>query len=119
MTTPYIRSLLYPGLVRLRVTPDEPTEGPPAIVERAPGSGRPHTDMTVAKVRHLIETTALSYKQIAAKTGVSRYSICCWTRDGKWVRPLDAPRASDQVPTHGASRRLKLRKLADRLQTVA
>jgi transcriptional regulator with XRE-family HTH domain len=118
MVTPYILQQLNSGIVRLRVTPDEPAEGPPAIAQR-PGSRGPHTDMTVAKVRHLIEHTALSYREIAAKTGVSRYSIYCWTRDGKWVRPLDAPRASDLVPTHRASRRLKLRKLADRLQTLA
>jgi hypothetical protein len=119
MVTPYIRSQLSSGLVRLRVTPDESDEGPPAIAERPRGSRGPHTDLTVAKVRHLIEHTALSYKEIAAKTGVSRYSIHCWKRDGKWVRPLDAPRASDRVPTYRASRRLKLRKLADQLQTLA
>jgi hypothetical protein len=110
---------VYPEIVRLRVTPDEPAEGPPAITQRPPGSRGPHTDMTVAKVRHLIEHTALAYREIAAKTGVSRYSIYCWTRDGKWVRPLDAPRSSDRVPTYRASRRLKLRKLAGRLQTLA
>lgn len=119
MVTPYIRSQLYPEIFRLRVTPDEPAEGPPAIAQRAPGSRGPHSDMTVAKVRHLIENTALSYKEIAGRTGVSRYSIYCWTRDGKWVRPFDAPRASDRVPAHRASRRLKLRKLADQLQTIA
>jgi hypothetical protein len=120
MVTPYIRSQLNSGIVRLRVTPDEPAEGPPAIIEqRPPGARGPHSDMTVAKVRHLIENTALSYREIRARTGVSRYSICCWTRDGKWVRPLDAPRASDRVPTYRASRRLKLRKLADQLQTLA
>jgi hypothetical protein len=120
MVTPYILSQLSSGLVRLRVTPDEPAEGPPAITEAPPrGPGRPHSDMAVAKVRHLIENTALSYREITARTGVSRYSIYCWTRDGKWVRPLDAPRASDRVPTYRASRRLKLRKLADRLQTLA
>jgi hypothetical protein len=119
MVTPYIRSRLNTGLVRLRVTPDEPAEGPPAIAQRAPGSRGPHSDMTVAKVRHLIENTPLSYKKIAARTGVSRYSIYCWTRDGKWVRPLDAPRASDRVPMYRASRRLKLRKLADQLQAIA
>jgi transposase len=119
MVTPYIRSQLNSGIVRLRVTPDEPAEGPPAIAQRPPGSRGPHSDMTVAKVRHLIENTALSYREIAARTGVSRYSIYCWTRDGKWVRPLDAPRASDRVPTYRASRRLKLRKLADGLQTLA
>jgi hypothetical protein len=119
MPLPYIASQLYPPIVRLRVTPDEPAEGPPAITQRPPGSRGPHTDITVAKVRHLIEHTALAYRQIAAKTGVSRYSISCWTRDGKWVRPLDAPRSSDTVPTYRASRRLRLRELAGRLQTLA
>jgi hypothetical protein len=112
----------YPdsGLVRLRVTPDEPAEGPPAIVEQRPrGSRRPHTDMAVAKVRNLIERTDLTYSEITAKTGVGRASICRWARDGKWLRPPHAPRATDLVPTLRAGRRLKLRKLAGRLQALA
>jgi hypothetical protein len=111
---------VYPEIVRLRVTPDEPIEGPPAIIaQRPPGSRRPHTDMTVAKVRHLIEHTALTTRQIQAKTGVVSSTISVWARDGKWVRPLDAPRASDRVPTYRASRRVKLRKLAGRLEALA
>jgi transcriptional regulator with XRE-family HTH domain len=120
MPTPYIRSQLSSGLVRLRVTPDEPTEGPPAIVAQRPrGSRRPHTDMAVAKVRHLIEQTDLTYSEIAKKTGVGRASICRWTRDGKWRRPPFAPRATDLVPSLRAGARLKLRKLAGRLQALA
>jgi hypothetical protein len=108
------------GLVRLRVTPDEPAEGPPAIQGYRPrGSRRPHTDLAVAKVRHLIEQTALTYSEIAANTGVGRASICRWARDGAWQRPLDAPRATDCVPTLRAGRRLKLRKLAERLHLLA
>ncbi len=108
------------GLVRLRVTPDEPTEGPPAIVAQRPhGSRRPHTDMAVAKVRHLIEQTDLTYSEIAKKTGVGRASICRWARDGKWQRPPYAPRATDLVPSLRAGQRLKLRKLAGRLQALA
>jgi hypothetical protein len=107
-------------IVRLRVTPDEPTEGPPAIAGARPrGSRRPHTDMAVAKVRHLIEQTALTYSQIAAKTGVGRVSICRWARDGGWQRPVDAPRATDHVPTARSGQRLKLRKLAERLRLLA
>jgi transcriptional regulator with XRE-family HTH domain len=75
--------------------------------------------MTVAKVRHLVEHTDLSYRQIKAKTGVDNGTISRWARDGGWVRPPYAPRAPDSVPTYRASRRLKLRKLADRLQTLA
>jgi hypothetical protein len=116
----YPRSLFSPDLVRLRVTPDPPEEGPPAIDGHRPrGSRRPHTDQVVAKVRHLIEQTPLTYSQIAAKTGVGRASICRWARDGAWVRPLDAPRATDRVPTARAGQRLKLRKLAERLRLLA
>jgi hypothetical protein len=32
----YILQQLYPDIVRLRVTPDEPAEGPPAIAEARP-----------------------------------------------------------------------------------
>jgi hypothetical protein len=120
MVTPYIRSQLYPGLVRLRVTPDEPAEGPPAIVERRPrGSRRPHTDLTVAKVRHLFEHTDLTHRQIAAKTGIHPTSITHWARDGAWQRPPHAPRAPHMVPDWRAGRSLKLRKLAARLQALA
>ena len=55
---------------------------------RRRGSRRPHTDATVAAVRRLIEQTALTYAEIAARTGVARASICRWTRDGGWQRPL-------------------------------
>jgi hypothetical protein len=107
-------------IVRLCVRPDEPADEPPPITqERPPGSRWPHTDMKVAEVRDLIENTALTYGQIRAETGVSLCSISRWARDGEWVRPLNAPRASDRVPTHRASRKLRLRKLAGRLQVLA
>ena len=108
-------------IVRLGgVTPEKPADGPPAMMRaRPPGSRRPHTDMTYAGVRELIERTALTYAQIQAQTGVDSSTISVWTRDGKWARPLDAPRASDRVPTVRAGRRLKLRKLASRLQWMA
>jgi transcriptional regulator with XRE-family HTH domain len=103
-----------------RTTLDESAEEPaPVTRERPPGSRRPHTDMTYAKVRELIEHTALTYEQIGAQTGVCSGTISNWTRDGKWARPLDAPRASDRLPTVRAGRRLKLRKLASRLQWMA
>jgi hypothetical protein len=108
------------GLIRIRVTPDEPAEGPRAIQGHRPrGSRRPHTDLVVAKVRHLIEQTPLTYDAIAAKTGVGRASISRWARDGAWVRPLDAPRATDRVPTARAGQRLKVRQLAERLRILA
>jgi transcriptional regulator with XRE-family HTH domain len=108
------------SVFRLRVMPDEPAEGPPAITEQRPrGSRRPHTDMVISKVRHLIEHTELSYQQIAAKTGVHRSSISLWARDGGWQRPPTAPRALGMASSWRASPRLKLRKLAIRLEALA
>src|ERR1041385_2187013 len=125
--TAYIRDRLYTPIVRLRVTPDEPeglppatpAQRPPATARPRPGRARRHSDMTVATVRHLFEQTDLPLKQIVAKTGVSMPSIRFWARDGGWHRPPDAPIATVRVPDWRASRKLRLRKLALRLQAQA
>jgi hypothetical protein len=118
--TPYIRSQLYTPVYRIGVTPDEPEQGPPAIVEQRPrGSRRPHTGATVAKVRHLFEHTDLTYAEIAAQTGVTPGIITHWKRDGGWRRPAHAPRATGSVPDWRAGRKLKLRRLATRLHAQA
>jgi sirohydrochlorin ferrochelatase len=114
---------LYTDFVEpvVRLSPYAPLdEHPDAIVAQRPrGSRRPHTDALVARVRHYIEQTTLTYGEIATKTGVGRASICRWTRDHGWKRPLFAPRATDTVPSPRASQKLKLRKLAERLRDLA
>ena len=126
--------LLYPfrrTIERLSLFADDPgtvaaprprglPDGPAAIAgPRRRGPGRPHSDATVAAVRRLIEQSTLTYREIAAKTGVPRRSFGRWARDGGWQRPLFAPRATDMVPTARAGRKLKLRLLAERLRTLA
>ena len=101
---------------RIGVRPDQPDA---VVGPRKRGSRRPHTDATVAGVRALVEESVLTYSEIAAKTGVARASICRWTRDGQWKRPLFAPRATDTVPSHRASARLKARTLHARLAALA
>jgi hypothetical protein len=86
---------------------------------RPRGTRRPHTDAAVAAVRRLIEDTALTYGEIAKRTGVGRASICRWTREGGWQRPAFAPRATNTVPTARAGARLRLRTLAARLAALA
>lgn len=114
-----------PPIHRLRIRPDEPKPGDqPAVTSERPrtegkASRRPHTDTRVAAVKSLIERTTLTYSDISQKTGVGRASISRWARDGGWIRPLDAPRATDRMPTERASRKLKQRKLAGRLHALA
>jgi hypothetical protein len=116
MRLPYRSVFDAPSITRLRVTPDDPQ----AIVGPRPrGSRRPHTDASVAQVRALIEQTTLTYSQIAAKTGIGRASICRWTRDQNWQRPVFAPRATDTIPTARASAHLRRRTLAARLSALA
>ena len=111
-----MRPPFSPSILRLGVRPDQPGA---VVASRPRGSRRPHMDVTVASVRHLIEQTTLTYTEIAARTGVGRASICRWTRDGGWQRPVFAPRATDTVPSARASARLKMRTLAARLHALA
>jgi hypothetical protein len=70
-------------------------------------------------VSRLIEQTTLTYGEIAARTNVGRASICRWTRDFGWVRPVFAPRATDTIPRPRALQKRKLRMLAERLRALA
>jgi hypothetical protein len=109
-----------PILTRLRIKPDEPAEGPPAIDGPRPkGKRRIHTDLTVAKVRHLVETTGLSYREIGLRVGIPHSNITGWKRDHGWIRPPFAPRPWDLIPTARHGRRQKLRTLAERLRALA
>jgi hypothetical protein len=111
-----MRHPFLPEIRRVRVLPVKPD----AVVDsRTKGSRRPHSDARVAGVRNLIEQTELTYSEIAARTGVGRASICRWTRDFGWRRPVFAPRATDTVPTRRAGQKLKLRLLAERLRLLA
>jgi len=107
-----MRPPYYLSIARIGVRPDEPRA---VIGPRKRGSRRPHTYVTVAAVRGLVEGSVLTYAEIAAKTGVACASICRWTRDGGWKRPLFAPRATDSVPSARAGARLKARTLHARL----
>ena len=46
-------------------------------------------------------------------------SICRWTRDGGWQRPVFAPRATDTVPAPARGQEPKLRLLTERLYALA
>ncbi|MET0671245.1 MAG: hypothetical protein ABWY66_14720 [Xanthobacteraceae bacterium] len=108
--------LFHQSIARIGVRPDRPDA---VVGPRQRGSRRPHTDAAVAAVRDLVEQTVLTYGGIAARTGVGRASICRWTRDCAWQRPLFAPRATDTVPSARAGARLKLRTLFARLAALA
>jgi hypothetical protein len=86
---------------------------------RPKGCKRPHTNAKVAEVRRLMEQTTLTYKQIAATSGVGLGTVVRWKRDQGWQRNPFAPRATDTVPTARASRKLKLRMLGAKLHQLA
>ena len=71
------------------------------------------------QVRRLVETTLLTNREIAKRTGVPETNIRRWTDNGQWARPLFAPRSTDTVPTWRAGRRRRRRMLAARLDAVA
>ena len=114
-----MRPRLFPPspIARISIPPDH--DDPNAVTVRPRGSRQPHSDATFAKVRRLIEESALSYGEIRARTGVSHASICRWTRDHGWTRPPFAPRANDLMPTPRASAQLRRRTLAARLDALA
>ncbi len=120
LSTPLV-PLFRPAPVRLRDLLTEPgaVSAPRPKGRNGEASRRPYTDATVARVRRLIEETALNYDDIAAKTGVGRASISRWTRDHGWQRHPFAPRATDTIPRVRAGQKLKLRLLAERLHKLA
>ena len=124
---PYPLVPLFAPQFRVLDSPTEPlrvatflVDGPPPVPGgRRKGSKQLHTNATVATVRRLIEQTPMTYKQIAAKTGVSAGTVGVWTRENGWPRHPFAPIATDTVPTVRAGRRLKLRMLGHRLHELA
>src|SRR5689334_5760309 len=109
MRNPYFQTAI--SRLGMRRDSDEPN----AVVGRRYGPRQPHTAATYATVRHLFEHTTLTYRQIAARTGVSQGSISNGAHDGEWKRPLFAPRSNDAVPTARARMKLRRRGLAARL----
>lgn len=85
-------------IVRLRV--------PPRRTGRR--SGFPYPDCVVRQVRALWETTRLTVRVIADRTGVSTGTVTRWAHAGVWRRPPGAPRAWDDRP--GARRRADVRR---------
>ncbi len=115
-----------PPIHRLRITPDEPAKGstvagPLAVPAsaRPKGTRRPHPDSSVRAVRHLVETTTLTFAQIQARTGVSRATITLWKRNHGWTRPAFAARHSYDVPLWRAGPRQKTAVLTGRLVAIA
>jgi len=99
---------------RKKPTADDPFD----ITHRPGGLRRPHPDAKVGQVRRLIETTTMTYREIAQRTGVPYTNISRWTNEGNWTRPLFAPRAPDTVPRWRARRNLRRRTLAARIDRL-
>lgn len=77
----------------LRLSPFGPDEHPPA-----PKRGRPAAPELVETVRRLIETTSLSYRVIAARTGMPIASISRHAAKRGWYRPEPEMREERLTP---------------------
>lgn len=91
----------------LRLTP-----GPTGELLKRRGARAPHAPETLERVRRLIETTALTYRAVAAATGVSIATIARHAAAEGWCRPVP-PRSIR--PTPEARRRARRAELAARL----
>src|SRR3954471_22223704 len=110
--SPYRAALL--DVPRPRPAADEPL-----LPDRRRGARRSHLAATVSEVRHLVETTLMTYSEIAQRTGVARGTIWHWSNTRKWMRPTFAPRSTHTVPVWRAGRQRRPRMLPVRLVTLA
>src|SRR5262245_19244954 len=85
---------------------------------RPRGPRRAHVAATVNEVRHLVETTLMTYSQIAQRTGLPRRTIWNWSNKGQWMRPGFAPRWTHTVPAWRAGRTRRRRMLGVRLAAL-
>src|SRR3954453_6765764 len=99
--------------------PPKPPADKPPLLDRPRGARRSHLGATVSEVRHLVETTLLTYAEIAQRTGVNRGTIWHWSKHGNWLRPGFAPRSTWTVPAWRAGRHRKRRMLGVRLVALA
>lgn len=67
-----------------------------------------HSPEVVARVRHLVETTTMTYADIAKQEGVPGPTVGTWTRAKGWVRP---PGAFKRTPIPQAHRAPAMRIL--------
>src|SRR3954451_24871616 len=103
----------------LDVPRPRPTADQPLLPDRLRGARRSHIAATVREVRHLVETTLMTYSEIAQSTGVNRGTIWHWSKHGKWLRPGFAPRSTWTVPAGRAGRPRRRRMLGVRLVALA
>lgn len=72
-----------PPVWRLRI-------GPPGREAPRPHPKHPHPPSVVEAVRHLIETTRKTYREIDTLTGVNHGTIARWVEAHGWTRPPGA-----------------------------
>ncbi len=93
----------------------QPAAAASPLPDRPRGPRRSHIAATVNEVRHLVETTLMTYAEIAQRTGVLRATIWKWSKTRKWLRPTFAPRWTHTVPAWRAGRTRRRRMLGVRL----
>ena len=83
---------------RSRAPRSRPRPDQPLVCDRPRGPRRSHVAATVSEVRHLVETTLMTYAEIAQRTGVLRATIWKWSSpqmDAAWLRAAVDPHGAD------------------------
>ncbi|HEY8382530.1 MAG TPA: hypothetical protein VIL09_10305 [Microvirga sp.] len=102
-------------VVRLAPTPEE------LRAEAKPGWGRPYGQRTLEAIRHLVESTQLTFREIAARTGVSPATVTRRAQEHRWTRPLPAalPGTPAEEEPESTARRRRRGAMAERLMQEA
>lgn len=109
-------------LVRLAPTPEElRAEAARQRAEAKPGWGRPYGQRTLEAIRHLVESTQLTFREIAARTGVSPATVTRRAQEHRWTRPLPAalPGTPAEDEPDSTARRRRRGAMAERLMQEA
>ena len=107
-----MRPFHQPPVVRLEIGAPG---GEPARQHRR----EPHPPSVVAQVRHFIETTRLTYRQIGARTGAHAATLSVWVRKHGWKRPAGCYWSTRHKPETLYVRVASGRELATRLRRQA
>jgi transposase len=100
-------------------SPPLPPFTPPHAQRFRGGRGRRYVPDVVERVRVLVEGSAYSQAEIAARTGIAQSTVDRWMRRHGWQRPAEAPLSTRLVATVRSGLGPRIAAAASRLAALA